>query len=164
MRFFALLVVLALGAGGPAAAEGEPVTLAGTAVVLDGDTLIVEGKRVRLWGIDTPEMRDWPGGICARSTLDRLAHRRAVRCVKVGGDRHGRTVALCQTVDGEDLGMALLLAGAAVTYRKFLYPGGADPDPPWPSSLWADAYDSAEIAARGHGRGVWGAWAAGCGG
>jgi endonuclease YncB( thermonuclease family) len=36
---------------------GEPIMLAGPARVIDGDTIDIAGARIRLHGIDAPEIR-----------------------------------------------------------------------------------------------------------
>lgn len=118
---------------------------AGLALVHDGDTLTVAGRRIRLHGLDAPELdqsclRDglpWP---CGRDAAFALAQRVAGRLVSCRGmetDRFGRLVARC-TVDGEDLNRWLVREGWAVAYRRYSH-----------------AYVLDEWVARWHGRGLW---------
>ncbi|WP_439814000.1 thermonuclease family protein [Zavarzinia sp. CC-PAN008] len=86
--------------------------------VIDGDTIDLGGERIRLLGIDTPELR----ARCPQE-LDRAraARRRVVDLVaqcgvggveRAGRDRAGRTLAHV-TVCGRDLGTILLDEGYA---------------------------------------------------
>lgn len=96
--------------------------------VIDGDTLRDAGARVRLYGIDAPElaqscqrdMREWPCGAAAASALRTRIGRRAVTCNDRGADRYGRRLAVC-TVGVTDLGAWMVRRGWAVaigpTYR-----------------------------------------------
>ena len=167
---FAVLILAAF----PAVAQ-EPEVISGPAVALDGDTLLVDGGKVRLFGIDAPEMRgDWPHGARARAALDDLLAGGAVSCRVIDTDRHKRPVAICTTaapgvgglgvgsagqghprsrpganqVSGIDLSAALLARGQAVVDRRFTQAAEA------PADL-AARYDAAERAARAGGLGIW---------
>lgn len=102
------------------------VVVAGQARVIDGDTLDIGGERVRLHGIDAPEMRqacaapdgDWPCGAWARDELSRLIGGGVLSCTGVERDRYDRLVAACHA-GGQDLGAALVERGAAVAYRRY---------------------------------------------
>jgi endonuclease YncB( thermonuclease family) len=122
-------------AGTPtAAAAGEilpgPVP-AQVVSVIDGDTLVVRARiwlgleletRVRISGIDTPELR---GGCVRERALAERARRLVVEIVAGRevvlrevrlGKYAGRVVARVATDDGRDLGSILLSAGLARTY------------------------------------------------
>ena len=127
-------VVLGLALAVLPAVAGErlagPVPALVTAVI-DGDTLEVRARiwlgqevttRVRLAGIDAPETRS----DCAQ---ERVLAGRAAALLKarlgqpevrlydiVYGKYAGRILARVETVDGEDLGRALLAAGLARVY------------------------------------------------
>lgn len=111
-------------------------TIRGPARVLDGDTLMVDGTRIRLGGVDAPEMSD-PRGPVARGALDDLIGGRLVACTPTDATTHGRIVARC-TAAGRDLGDAMIRDGWAFAYRTFT----------------AD-YDEAEAEARRRGVGFW---------
>ena len=100
---------------------------AGPVRVIDGDTLDVGGTRVRLHGIDAPELGQIctnPDGAtwdCGTWVADQLRARiatREARCQKIETDRYGRTVATC-TVAGQDVGRMLVTDGLALAYRKY---------------------------------------------
>ena len=101
--------------------------LGGAVRVVDGDTLDVGGTRVRLHGIDAPEIGQrctrpdglrWDCGTwVAAEVRDRIGARK-VTCDPVDTDRYGRTVARC-SVAGQDLGRQLVRDGLALAYRKY---------------------------------------------
>lgn len=89
--------------------------------IIDGDTFDCDGRRIRLEGIDTPEMpghcnpgRDCTGGdpYAAKKTLASLS-RGIITCTPVKTDHYGRIVARCAN-DREDLSCAMLGSGHAV--------------------------------------------------
>lgn len=88
--------------------------------ITDGDTLRCNGQRVRLLGIDAPELPDHcrRGRQCvegdpyaARAYLESLT-RTTVECTSQGEDRYGRTLARCRA-DGVDLSCAMVQSGHA---------------------------------------------------
>jgi micrococcal nuclease len=85
--------------------------------VRDGDTLELEGRAIRLQGVAAPELGD-PLGAESREALRQLVVGRAVACVPDGSRTRGRIVAVC-TVDGRDLGAALVAAGLARDCPRF---------------------------------------------
>lgn len=141
-----------------AAAVGE--TIAGRASVRDGDTIEIGGRVVRLQGIDAPESGQtcddasgaaWRCGRDSAAALDRIVGGRTVACQtdpRDARDRYGRALAIC-AAGGRDIGLALLDAGMAVAYRRYL---------DWPDRSARPhkaAYLAAESAARTARRGMW---------
>ena len=118
---FALITTLILGA--------VPVVagITGTVRVIDGDTLDVGQTRIRLHGIDAPEIdhpcttltgQNWAcGDWVTRQVRDRYQGAVA-ECDAIDIDRYGRTVARC-FVDGKDVGKTLVQNGFAFAYRKY---------------------------------------------
>lgn len=131
----ALLVAARYGAG-----ESFPGRVVS---VRDGDTLEVmrggKAVRVRLWGVDCPELAQAFGPRAKQRTSD-LAFGREVRVTVVDRDRYGRLVVQVE-VDGRDLGEALLQAGMAWWYRHHA-----------PEQR---SYERAEREARAARRGLW---------
>lgn len=117
----------------------------GAARVIDGDTLEVAGTRVRLLGIDAPELSQrcdgpretWPCGQWSRRQLNDLVRGRDLICTGTGEDRFGRRLVRCEAA-GQDLARAMVEAGAALAYRRY--------------SL---EYLDAEARARAIGVGLW---------
>lgn len=90
--------------------------------VIDGDTLDCDRRRMRLQGIDAPELAGHcrpgrqcaPGdGIASTESLKRLVGWNAVQCRPVDTDAYGRTVARC-IAGGKDLSCAQLDTGQAI--------------------------------------------------
>lgn len=96
----------------------EASEIRGRAWVVDGDTIDIGGTRVRLAGIDAPEM-DHPYGKTAKWALVNLCKGQEVRAVFGGELSHDRTVAACYLPDGRDLSAEMVKAGMAIDWPKF---------------------------------------------
>jgi len=106
---------------------GQP--LRGHPQVVDGDTLRFGGTRVRLTGLDAPELdqtcRDEAGaeygcGAAAKAFLADFIGGRTIQCIPSGRDKYGRVLATC-TVGGADLGNAIVEAGWAMAEADYLF-------------------------------------------
>lgn len=95
----------------------KPV-VTGKAYVIDGDTLVINQTRIRLFGIDAPEMNH-PYGKKAKLALVTLCKGQAVRAEISAKDAHGRTVARCFLPDGRDLSAEMVKQGLALDWPKF---------------------------------------------
>jgi endonuclease YncB( thermonuclease family) len=120
-----------------------PPRFTGEARASDGDSLRVGGDRVRLLGLDAPELdqvcwtgegAEWPCGREARTAMAALLARGSVECATSGEDKFGRFLATCE-VGGADLGAAMVEAGLAISN---------------------DDYAREESRAREAKRGIWG--------
>jgi endonuclease YncB( thermonuclease family) len=98
-----------------------------TCIVVDGDTLRCQGERVRLLGIDAPELPGHcrRGRHCApgdaqvsKRHLRDLVDGRPVRLERVGVDHYGRTLAVARA-GGINLSCAQLAAGRAIYVAKW---------------------------------------------
>lgn len=96
----------------------EVLELRGRAWVIDGDTIDISGTRIRLAGIDAPEM-DHPYGKTAKWALVNLCKGQDVRAVFEGDLSHDRTVATCYLPDGRDLSAEMVKAGMAIDWSRF---------------------------------------------
>jgi endonuclease YncB( thermonuclease family) len=148
----AALLITPLVAG-PAAAAPSPAeapagtdAVSGTARVLDGDTIDIGGIRVRLEGIDAPELgqtcsaRDgisWSCGAAAANHLERLVGTRTVLCASTGHDKYGRTLGICRA-GGLEINAEMVRTGLAWAFVKY-----------------STIYVSAEAEARKTGAGIW---------
>ena len=124
----ACTLVVALGPSRYAEAArstNEPVS--GPARVLDGDTLDVAGTRVRLEGIDAPELGQtcaarnggtWRCGSAAAIALERMIGNGPVDCSTQGTDKYGRALALCRA-GGRDINADMVRAGLAWAFVKY---------------------------------------------
>jgi endonuclease YncB( thermonuclease family) len=137
-----LVSILVTAAALPAAQPAQAASVR----VADGDTIELGNQRIRLQGIDAPELhqecrdaagRNWPCGRRAQSELRKLIGNNPVQCEQRTRDRFNRSVAVCR-VGGRDLGEAMVRAGFAFAY----------PD-------WASPYGAAEADARSRKAGLW---------
>lgn len=89
--------------------------------VADGDTItmMIDGKKekIRLYGIDAPEMRQ-AFGKRAKLFTKSMVHGKTVSLLRIDQDRYGRTVGVI-TLDGVSLNEALVSAGYAWHYRQY---------------------------------------------
>lgn len=85
-------------------------------VIIDGDTVFHDGRRIRIWGIDAPEMSQ-PDGQAAKERLIRLCHRRHIHVVPRDTDIYGRTVAQLYCGRG-DIGAAMVASGFAASASR----------------------------------------------
>lgn len=88
--------------------------------VVDGDTfwLSSQDARIRVWGLDAPEV-DMPGGSQATATLSRLIGGQELTCRQRDIDRYGRIVGQCFTADGRDITAAMIASGTAQEYCRY---------------------------------------------
>jgi len=114
--------------------------------VTDGDGVEIDGEKIRLYGIDAPEVGQyctredttrWHCGQYATVELDRLIAGKPVVCDPRTLDSYGRWIAVCKTGD-IDLGGHMVAQGWAVAYRRY-----------------SKDYVDLESAARGAKRGIW---------
>lgn len=93
--FFAALSALSLA---PASTQALVLTpeppIAGQAIVLDGDTIIVDGSRIRLVGVDAPEMAQEIGPK-SKDALVTIIGGRDVVCKPEGKGYYNRILAEC---------------------------------------------------------------------
>ena len=98
------------------------------ALAVDGDTLRADGMRIRLWGIDAPEMSEVQGPrskVVLQTILDSSM---PLTCYEMGRDRYGRIVARCHDAQGYDIGCTMIAARAAEEWQAYSrgYYGGCD--------------------------------------
>jgi micrococcal nuclease len=152
-RVFLLLLLGSLGSPSWAdvCAASAPARRAAVQRVIDGDTLVLRGgQRLRLIGINAPEMRhDGRGPEAyareARAALVDLSSGRVVE-VQYGQsphDRYGRGLAHLFLANGDNVQVSLLRRGLATSV--FLPPNGE----------YLDCYVAAETEARAARRGIW---------
>lgn len=107
--------------------DDQPAIISGLGRVVDGDTLDVGGMRVRLEGIDAPELAQtcqtatggtWACGKAAAAMLRKLAEYQEVACDRTGTDRYNRTLATC-FVDGINIEEVMVRAGLAWAFVKY---------------------------------------------
>lgn len=101
--------------------EETGASMTGACWVIDGDTIDIGGKRIRLAGIDAPEMDD-PYGRTAKYALIQLCKGEKITAVFEGSSSYERNTATCYLPDGRDLAGELVKVGLAIDWPK--YSGG----------------------------------------
>lgn len=128
----------------PGKPSGDSVT--GRSHVVDGDTLAIGDVRIRLDGIDAPELGQtcqrafvgsWACGTAAKTQLETLIAGRDVTCEDKGRDVYGRMLGHCLAGD-VDLNDRMVRAGYAWAFLKY-----------------SRTYVAAEAEARAQRVGVW---------
>lgn len=128
----------------------EAAVYADVVRVSDGDSITVKlgGKKekIRLIGIDAPEIRQRPWGQMAKRHLIALVGRSSVKIETdvVKRDRYGRLLAYVWTSDGRFVNLELLRDGYAVLYT---FP---------PNVNHVEDLRAAEAEAKGKRIGIWG--------
>ena len=99
----------------------------GSPHVTDGDTIRIGETRIRLEGIDSPEMSQrctradgsgWQCGASARAALIQKIGNQSVRCEISGTDRYSRSLGTCW-LGTVNLNQWLVGSGWAVAYRRY---------------------------------------------
>ena len=119
----------------------------GPARVVDGDTIWIGDTKIRLHGIDAPEMKqtcrtskgkEQLCGQLAKQALERLVKGQDVTCKGDKRDRYKRLIAVCY-VGPFDINEQMVAEGWAMAYRKY-----------------STDYVRAEILAKSRREGMWG--------
>jgi endonuclease YncB( thermonuclease family) len=154
-----LVIALALAGGAGLVLKPRGRSLEGRAQVTDGDTKRIGEARIRLKGIDAPEMeqrcsqsgRSYACGETSRRALIDLVSGETVRCRATGRDRYQRILAVC-AVNGRDIGARMVEDGWAVSY-------GRDYDPQEnrarsrSAGLWQGEFERPQDWSKEHARG-----------
>ncbi|MEQ6201846.1 thermonuclease family protein [Sulfitobacter sp. HNIBRBA2951] len=89
------------------------MALEGPAYVIDGDTIVVSKIKIRLAGIDAPEL-DRPWGQKAKWEMVRICKGHVIRAELTGDTTYDRLVGTCYLPDGTDIGAEIVKAGLAL--------------------------------------------------
>ena len=100
------------------ATPSRPTEIRGRARIIDGDTIVIRDTRIRLAGIDAPEL-EHPWGKKSKFALIALCKGREVVAEVTGDLSHGRLVARCRLCDGTDLAAELVKQGLALDWASF---------------------------------------------
>ena len=127
--FFAVFLVVAASVFN--IASGDNFELSGRVnitKVSDGDSLRSGDLRIRLFGIDAPELKQqcadqngvlWNCGAAAQQQLIAIIREnKELQCNLRDVDRYGRLIMQCFT-DSIDIGAAMVQSGYALAYRHF---------------------------------------------
>jgi endonuclease YncB( thermonuclease family) len=100
--------------------------ITGSVYVIDGDTIEISNVRIRLNGIDTPEIEQicrtnvliWHCGVEATKAMRHLTKGKTVTCIGNTKDQYGRLIANC-FADGVNLNAIMVESGMALAYRHY---------------------------------------------
>lgn len=104
---------------------GENLT--GRAHASDGDSLRLGEERVRILGIDAPELDQtcttrsgdsWPCSRASKDFLEQILAAHPIECIWDARDKYGRVLATC-TADDRDIGKMMINAGMAISYSDY---------------------------------------------
>ena len=133
----------------PVAAADQPFSIQGELSVTrvsDGDSLRSGPLKIRLHGIDAPELKQtctdstgatWACGRAARDAVSEITKAAPLRCALMDVDRYGRLIMRC-FAGHTDIAEHLVENGLALAYRRY-----------------STDYVAAETIARDRGLGVW---------
>ncbi|MET3926141.1 thermonuclease family protein [Devosia sp. 2618] len=121
------IVVLAGTALVAAALDVPPPPVSGQGRASDGDSLRLGEDRIRLLGMDAPELaqtcnsatgESWQCGRAARDRMVTLLAAGPLDCKPEGRDQYDRLLAVC-TVGGSDVGAQMVREGLAVASGRY---------------------------------------------
>ena len=110
----------------------------GNPKIIDGDTVHINSKKIRLEGIDAPEIRqqcqkvfleisvivgfnlkkDYPCGVISKEKLINKINKSKINCISSGRDRYKRYLATCYK-DKINLNKWMVRNGLAVAYKRY---------------------------------------------
>jgi endonuclease YncB( thermonuclease family) len=122
----ALLVMAAVAFTAARMHRFAAADLSGQVRVIDGDSLALGERRLRLKGIDAPEIKqrcrkhghEYGCGVDSASHLRGLIGRHPVTCRSEGIDRYRRDLVRC-SADGVDLNAAMVRSGHAIAFGDY---------------------------------------------
>lgn len=92
--------------------------LAGKCHIIDGDTIVIKRTKIRLAGIDAPEL-DKPWGQKSKWALVAICKGQTITAKLNGETSHDRFVGTCYLPDGTDIGAEVIRQGLALDWAKF---------------------------------------------
>jgi endonuclease YncB( thermonuclease family) len=110
-------------------------TISGVAKIIDADTIKINNNKIRLFGIDAPELdqlckkkylsiiifsfyKNYKCGEESALILKKYLNDKLIKCNVQGKDRYKRYIAICYK-NNKDIGSWLVNKGYAVSYRKY---------------------------------------------
>ncbi|MBX5199648.1 thermonuclease family protein [Rhizobium sp. NZLR10] len=122
---FALLALVALIAA--KLNDAAKIEHAGAFHAADGDSLTLGDERLRLEGIDAPELNQsciragesWACGRAARVALQGLVLASGTLCQGSRRDRYDRLLVICRSGAGGDINAAMVRRGMAISYGGY---------------------------------------------
>jgi len=104
--------------------------LRGKPWVIDGDTIVIQQTKIRLAGIDAPELEQ-PWGQKAKWEMVRICNGQIITARLNGEVSYDRLVATCHLPDGTDIGAEIVRRGLAIDLPHFSGGRYRHLEPPW---------------------------------
>ena len=107
--------------------KAEQLKVSGKPYIIDGDTIKILNIKIRLHGIDSPEIKQnckdsdgilWRCGLDAKQALLDLVYSQIVTCIGSKQDRYKRLIAKCY-VNNQNIESFMAKNGWAIAYRKY---------------------------------------------
>ena len=98
--------------------EVERPPIVGGCWVIDGDTIHIGSNKIRLQGINAPELEE-PYGKQAKWALHKLVKGQTITAQPNGEESYGRIVAKCYLEDGRDLAAEMVKMGLALDLPNY---------------------------------------------
>lgn len=108
----------------------QPIYRSEKVKVIDGDTIILGKRKIRLQGIDAPEMKQTcqriegntikyiQCGILAAEALAKFINNKNVKCTNEGKDKYKRTLSYC-FVEGSNINRLMVRQEYALAYTRY---------------------------------------------
>ncbi|MET3590264.1 endonuclease YncB(thermonuclease family) [Bartonella silvatica] len=102
-------------------------SIKGYATIIDGDSIVISSTKIRLIGIDAPELQQfcgkkktrYPCGLEAKKYLEQLVDNQLVTCHWNKKDKYHRILATCKTQKISNINATLVRDGWAVSYYSY---------------------------------------------
>ncbi|MBB4076326.1 endonuclease YncB(thermonuclease family) [Bartonella fuyuanensis] len=99
----------------------------GNALIIDGDSIMISSIKIRLAGIDAPELHQfcgkkgarYPCGLEAKKYLEQLLKNQTVICHWHKTDKYHRILATCKTKQISNINAMIVNNGWAVSYYEY---------------------------------------------
>ncbi len=106
--------------------KNTEMNFSGMARVVDGDTVVMQGERLRLVGMDAPELAQTclkgeamvKCGRASKGYLEALVTGKSLICRAAKRDRYGRPLVVC-ALGAQDINREMVLAGHAVDFGNY---------------------------------------------
>lgn len=131
MRYLTIVLLLTCAPlfNGPLNGQQSAPNRAGSVFVIDGDTFVHNGERIRLYGIDAPEISQTCDGVevgrMARAELQRLVEQpcttQPFTISAKGTDKYGRTLAVVTNCCGVNVNREMVRLGFAYPYLRYTH-------------------------------------------
>ena len=109
--------------------------ISGNANIIDGDSIKIGSKKIRLFGIDAPEIKqkcknmyfsisfitfqkNYDCVLNSKRALEKKINKKRISCKTRSKDRYGRILAICY-LEKKDLNMWMVQSGNAIAYKRY---------------------------------------------